>query len=315
VTERVSRFRVGEAVVRARPPASAERDVARELFREHLDLAAIRRALGQPRPSQLHAQREGGADDVVVALPAEPAGLPAEPAVVVPVAGDDHLEPVARAQRSWSRRAFALAAGVLALVVAVPGSVGVPDWPAIDPVPPSITAEPPGALFRDRPATAPSAPSIAITDPGHLAAPPLRSPGADMLPTGWGEPSRVVAQTIAPRPAVAAPSFAPEVPSRAAAASVLAVVPGAPVASSPDLLPSREAEPMLAAAAASRPGPVSPRPRPMAGVEGSIAVFARAVVHYQGADRVVATGGVPGRGVARGSAGRDPEPDPLFPRR
>jgi hypothetical protein len=52
-----ARNRIGETVGRSRPAETAPREVARALFHEHLDLAAIRKALGQPSPANLPRPR------------------------------------------------------------------------------------------------------------------------------------------------------------------------------------------------------------------------------------------------------------------
>jgi hypothetical protein len=66
-----ARNRIGEALGQSRPPDPAPREVARALFHEHLDLAAIRKALGQPSPANLPRPRPP-APALIAALP-EPA--------------------------------------------------------------------------------------------------------------------------------------------------------------------------------------------------------------------------------------------------
>ena len=48
MAESSARHRLADAVASARRPEPEPREVAQALFDEHLDLAAIRKALGQP---------------------------------------------------------------------------------------------------------------------------------------------------------------------------------------------------------------------------------------------------------------------------
>ena len=56
------RNRIGEAVVRSRPADPPQHEIATALFNEHLDLAAIRKALGQPRAAPRPASDPGDDD-------------------------------------------------------------------------------------------------------------------------------------------------------------------------------------------------------------------------------------------------------------
>lgn len=71
-----ARNRIGEALGQSRPAETAPREVARALFHEHLDLAAIRKALGQPSPANLPRPRAPVAPKKAPPAPVEAAPLP-----------------------------------------------------------------------------------------------------------------------------------------------------------------------------------------------------------------------------------------------
>ena len=71
-----ARNRIGEALGQSRPPDPAPREVARALFHEHLDLAAIRKALGQPSPANLQPPRPPVAPKKAPPAPVEAASVP-----------------------------------------------------------------------------------------------------------------------------------------------------------------------------------------------------------------------------------------------
>jgi hypothetical protein len=71
-----ARNRIGEALGQSRPPDPAPREVARALFHEHLDLAAIRKALGQPSPADLQPSRPPVVPKKAPPAPVEAASVP-----------------------------------------------------------------------------------------------------------------------------------------------------------------------------------------------------------------------------------------------
>ncbi len=116
MAEAAGRNRLGEAVARAQPRPAEAREVASALFDEHLDLAAIRKALGQPRPLPATAGPERPDIEEKAGDRAAPPPDPSEPVSAGEAAAVGASAP---ARRRYGRSALAGAAAIVAMIVLV----------------------------------------------------------------------------------------------------------------------------------------------------------------------------------------------------